>query len=109
MSEIAMRPAKDRRRSPRLAVRFPVTVRGIDLRGERFRHVTRLENISHEGLYVVVPALLIAGARVFALVRMSESDSARAARLAVRGVVVRTADQPEGVGLGVHFTRWRFL
>jgi hypothetical protein len=107
---IRVTPAKERRRSPRLSASFPVTVRGIDSRGERFEHVTHLDNISHGGLYVVLPTAPGVGGRMFAMVRMAESDSTPAARLAVRGAVVRTTDRPDGqVGLGVRFVRWRFL
>jgi len=101
---------RERRRSPRLAAPFPATVRGTEPGGKRFQHVTRVDDISHDGLHMVLPVRSKVGARVFAVVRMSESDSAPAAKLAVRGVVVRVAARPDGrVGLGVRFACWRFL
>ncbi len=110
MGDIVLTPAKDRRRSPRLAATFPATVRGIDSNGKRFEHVANISDISHEGLHVALPNAMNVGARMFAVVRMGESDSDPAATLAVRGVVVRKADTPDGrVGHGVHFDRWRFL
>ena len=101
---------RERRRSPRLAAPFPVTVRGTGPSGKRFQHATHVNDISHDGLHVVLPVATSVGAHVFAVVRMSESDAAPAARLAVRGVVVRAAGRPDGCfGLGVQFARWRFL
>jgi PilZ domain len=101
---------RERRRSPRLTAPFPVTVRGTEPGGKRFQHVTRLDDISHDGLHVMLPVSLNVGARMFAVVRMAESESAPAARLAVRGVVVRAAGRSDGrVGLGVRFACWRFL
>jgi hypothetical protein len=93
-----------------LTAPFPVTVRGTEPGGKRFQHATRVDDISHEGLHVVLPVAPDVGARLFAVVRMSESDSAPAATLAVRGVVVRAAGRPDGcVDLGVRFACWRFL
>jgi hypothetical protein len=107
---IAILPGRERRRSPRLAAPFPATVRGTEPSGKRFQHVTRVDDISHDGLHVVLPVQSNVGARMFAVVRMAESDSAPGPRLAVRGVVVRVAGRPDGrVGLGVRFACWRFL
>jgi hypothetical protein len=100
----------ERRRAPRLAVRFPVTVRGNGSKGKRFQYVTHVDNLSRDGLHVVLPAGPPCGARVFALVRMSALSPPAGARLAVRGVVAWSAPRPDGCfGVGVRFDRWRFV
>lgn len=102
----------DRRRHPRLYEPFPAMVSGVDTGGTAFRIKTELNNFSAGGLGVRLMQCVASGAKLFAIVRISTAvdPEAPAARVAVRGVVVRTEPQPDGLwGVGVQFRRHRFL
>jgi len=100
----------ERRKQPRLCVSFPVTVRGVDARGEAFEVSAVLDNVSAGGLYVRLGRLLEPGVKLFAVVRLALMPGVAAPCVAVRGIVLRAESQPDGsCGVGVRFTRHRFL
>jgi PilZ domain len=71
-----------------------------------------LDNLSASGLYLRLPLEVSRGTKLFTVIRLSTSyeGSTQAARVATRGVVVRTEPYPDGTyGVGVVFTRSRFL
>jgi len=80
--------------------------------GKRFESNAVLDDFSAGGLYVRLPRRVEPGAKFFAVVRLATGPPAGASapRVAVRGVVLRVEPQPDGrYGLGVQFTRHRFL
>ena len=102
----------ERRLSPRIYEDFPVTVRGVDERGRKFRTETVVDNLSAHGLFVRVGVLLRRGARLLTLVRISpaEERKAPAPLVALKGVITRVVPLADGrFGVGVQFTHHRFL
>ena len=104
--------AEERRRQPRLYAPFAARLRSVDAAGEAFESDAVLDNFSAGGLYVRLPRRVEPGTKVFAVVRIATGlpSGTPGPRVAVRGVVLRTEPQPDGrYGLGVRFTRHRFL
>jgi len=99
------------RGKPRIRVSFPAHVRGIDQDGEEFALDLLLENLSASGLYLHLPRKVRSGTRLFTVIYLSAGgDNFQAARVATRGVVVRTELRPDGTyGVGVVFSSSRFL
>lgn len=96
----------------RLYEPFPITVRGVDANGESFEVNTVLDNISAGGLYMRLGRRVEVGARLFAIVRLSitQSEPVSVPRVAIRGVVVRIEPLPDSTwGVAVKFTHHRFL
>ena len=90
---------------------FPVMVRGVDATGEAFEIHTVLDEFSATSLYVRLERRVEPGTKLFAIVRLSTSPpEVPGPCVAVRGVVLRTEPQPDGLwGIAVRFTRHRFL
>ena len=104
--------AGERRRHPRLYAPFAVRLRSVDAAGEAFESEAVLDDFSAGGLYVRLSRCVEPGTKVFAVVRIATGppSGTPGPRVAVRGVVLRTEPQPDGrYGLGVRFTRHRFL
>ena len=100
------------RRHTRIFDPFPTTARGVDADGEDFDITTVLGNFSAGGLYLRLPKRIEPGAKLFAVVRLSTANAPEvpAPLVAVRGTVVRVDPKPDGgSGVGVKFTRHRFL
>lgn len=60
----------ERRRSPRICVPFPTTVRGVDKDGQSFEVKTVLDNFSHTGLYLRIMPCVEEGASLSVTIRM---------------------------------------
>ena len=102
----------DRRGKSRVCASFPVTVRGVDTNGERFKFDTVLDNVSSSGLYLHLPYPVVAGTRLFFVVQFSPASTSEvlAPRFAMLGVVRRAELKPDGVyGAAVAFTSRRQL
>jgi hypothetical protein len=101
-----------RQRPLRLDQFLPITVRGVDAGGKAFEAHTVLETISTGDLTVRLQQRVEPGTRLFAVVRFFESseEALSGARVAMRGVVVRTEPFPgEGWAITMTFTHHRFL
>ena len=100
------------RSAVRIELPFPATVRGVDATGERFELDTVLDNFSGTGLYLRLARRVEPGMKLFIVVRLSLAPArqARAARVALRGVVLWVEPQADGRhGIAVAFRRHRFL
>ena len=100
------------RRSLRVELPFPATVRGVDVDGERFTMDSVLDNLSAGGLYLRLARPIKRGMKLFIVVRLSTCGDPEvpAARVALQGVVLRAEPQPDGrCGIAVAFERHRFL
>ena len=106
----------ERRSSPHIYEPFRATVSGVDRSGTRFRFTTLIDNISGRGLYFYLPPAICPEAesaveesmKLFFVVKLFGEESA--ARVAMRGRVVRTELKPSGAcGVGVRFSSHRLL
>lgn len=96
----------------RLYQPLPVIVRGVDAGGEAFEAHTVLESISTGDLSVRLLQRVELGVRLFTVVHFlwSSQELRSGARVAMRGVVVRTEPLPGAEwGVTMAFTRHRFL
>ncbi len=112
VAPVAPFPAmEERRRSQRVGMAFPVTVRGVDALGTPFTLHTVLDNMSACGLYLRLPRPVVPGIRLFAVVRICMfSDTINAPSVAVSGLVLRTEIHSDDTyGIALHFDRHRFL
>ena len=103
---------EERRQKRRFSIPFIVKARGIDTRGQAFEMYTLLEDISASGLYLQLPRQVEPGSKLFMIVRLSTyaTEESSGARIAVRGVVLRTEPRQGGLwGLALRFTSHRFL
>ena len=99
----------DRRRTLRVDLPFPVTVRGTDATGDRFTLDTTLDNLSACGLYFCLPRPVAPGAKLFLVVRLTPGPEAGPS-VAMRGVIVRAELLADGrTGVAVSFDDHRFL
>jgi PilZ domain len=101
----------ERRSTPRIVTPFPVTVRGVDQAGDRFRIDTVLDNFSAAGLYLRLVRPIKPGATLFVVVRFTVAPAANltAPGVAARGVVVWVEPLLSAWGVGLKFMRQRFL
>jgi PilZ domain-containing protein len=102
----------DRRIKPRIQEKFPATVCGVDTSGHPFKTETELENLSAGGVYLRVANAVENGTRLSIVVVLTKvlSKKSSSAQMAADGVVLRSEPQIDGsCGLGVVFTRYRFL
>ncbi|HWP43384.1 MAG TPA: PilZ domain-containing protein [Blastocatellia bacterium] len=102
----------ERRRKPRIEYPFPVSVRGVDVAGKPFRVSGVLNDISASGLYMHLKKTVSLGSSLAFVIRLSspESSKATAARIAIRGEVVRVEpSNGNSLGIAVRFTDYRFL
>jgi hypothetical protein len=102
----------ERRLSQRIDEPFPVTVRGFNESGHRFRTDTVVDNLSAKGLFVRIGQVVECGARLFALIRLAPAPNktAPAPLIALKGVVRRVVPLGDGsFGIGIEFTHHRFL
>jgi PilZ domain len=102
----------ERRRKTRHRIPFIVRVRGVDVQGCAFEAHTVIENISAIGLFLQLPRPVAAGSRLLLIVTLSTRPAGgnAAARIAVRGVVLRAEARRDGLwGLALRFTGHRFL
>ncbi len=96
----------------RIRISFPVKLRSIDAGGEALEIEGVIDNLSTGGLFMRLPRHIAMDARVFAVIRLSRSRDPEApgARVAIRGVVLRSEQQSDGsCGIAVGFKRYRFL
>ena len=108
--------SSDRRTARQSSLRVyqpcPVTVRGVDARGEAFEVHTVLESISTDDLSVRLWRRVEIGKQLFTVVRFSQGNemALSGAHVAMRGVVVHTEPLPsEEWDVTIAFTRHRFL
>jgi hypothetical protein len=102
----------ERRRTPRIALPFMATARGIDTNSWRFEEHTVIGNLSAAGPYLHLSRRVAQGARLFVCIRLSNAygRDAPAAYVAAHGVVARVEPWPGGVfGVAVTFTHCRFI
>jgi hypothetical protein len=95
-----------------VAAPFAATVRGIDANGDRFEAAAVLETLGTGGLDMRLSRPVTLEARLFTVVRLSaEPDAAAPAlRIAIRGIVVGLAQQPDRWWhVVLEFRRYRFL
>lgn len=108
--EIAMN--NERRRSGRLYEPYPTRVRGMAKSGESFAFETVVDNISYGGLYLKMP-LDVAPEQALRCVvsfKTSATDERGAARLWLKGKVLRSEPQPDGrYGIALAVMNYRFL
>jgi PilZ domain-containing protein len=106
------RSGPERRNKPRIQEKFPATVRGVDTSGHPFKTETELENLSAGGVYLRVANAVENGMRLSIVVLLTKAlcEKSSSAQMAAHGVVLRSEPQLDGsCGLGVVFTRYRFL
>jgi hypothetical protein len=104
--------SQERRTSPRIETPFPLTVRGVDIDTLPFEEHAVLDNLSGCGLYLRLGRRVQQGIRMFVLIQLSVAPDAdaRAAYIALHGVVVRTEPRPGGIfGIAIRLTHYRFI
>ena len=102
----------ERRNRQRLFEPFPVKVRGVDRKGNRFKINTAVENISAGGLYLRLKQRVEPGTVLFVVTQFSSAwkRNARVACVATRGPVLRVESRSGGeYGVAVAITHHRFL
>ena len=92
---------QERRRNPRMIDPVPVSVRGSELGGKRFRFETIARNVGAGGLCAYAPRLMRVGETVSMRIRFARlgSNPLQAPEISVRGLVVRTEARPGGLSL----------
>jgi hypothetical protein len=108
----SLRDGAECRGTLRIAAPFPITVRGVDVSGERFGLQTVLDNLSATGLCLRLARPIATGAPMFVVVRLATAPchAVAAPGVAARGVVVRVQQRSGQVwGVAMQFTRHRFL
>src|SRR5262245_59561387 len=107
------RPTKpEQRHRIQTSAPFPVLLRTTDAYGEIFETTTVLDTLSAMDFSVRLARPITPGTKLFALIRCATTAAPDVSvpRVAVRGAVVRVEPQPDGQwGVGVQFTRYRFL
>lgn len=97
--------ATERRKQIRFYGAFPALVRGLTDTGQNFATHTLVDNISHSGLFLQLPRILLPRTRLFALIRLPGG-----AGLAVRGRIIRKETKPYGLtGVAVCFSRTHLM
>jgi hypothetical protein len=99
------------RDKPRIKVSFPARLRTAGT-SEVLEMDGQVENVSSGGLYLRLPRSLGQNIKVNVVFRFSHASDATtpAARVAVRGVVLRADPLPDGsCGVALAFKRYRFL
>jgi hypothetical protein len=102
----------ERRMKPRICKAFRVNVTGVNAGGEAFEAATVLDNLSSSGLYLRQKENVKEGAKIAVVIRLSTSidEEARAAQVAVDGIVLRSDALPDGSwGLAVGIRSRRFI
>jgi c-di-GMP-binding flagellar brake protein YcgR len=95
----------DRRREERMTDALPVTVRALNLTGDRIKITTTLTNISSGGLFLYLPFQVPLGSSLLALIHLP-----RDVRLIGKGRVMRTQIiGSDSIGVAVSFKRTRLL
>jgi c-di-GMP-binding flagellar brake protein YcgR len=103
---------QERRSNTRVSVPYNARIRAVDAAGRPFREDTHLDDLSVGGLYLRLTRKVPKGSTVTVAVRLSTvpPQQAPALRLAARGTVLRTEEQPDGTwGVAVEFKRRRIL
>ncbi len=103
---------EERRGKPRIQESFPVTVRGVDKRGDAFDIETVVENISASGAYLFIEKRVEERTKLSLVVRFSQPRESKgpAASVAARGVVRRVETKSPGCyGIAIEFRQHRFL
>ena len=104
----------ERRRSPRICVPFPATVRGVDKDGHPFEVRTVLDSISHTGLYLRLMPCVEEGSSLSVTFRMLDPktgnpDNASSFKVS-EARVVRIDQKPGDVcGVAAVFERSQFV
>jgi PilZ domain len=100
------------REKPRIKVSFPARLRTVGTTSEVLEMDGQVENVSGGGLYLRLPHSLGQNTKVNVVFRFSHVSDATtpAARVAVRGVVLRADPLPDGsCGVALAFRRYRFF
>lgn len=102
---------RERRARPRIEEPFPVTVRGVDVAGEKLNIDTVLDNVSGGGLYLRIPTRIELGARLGIGIGLYDPETLElGARVATTGKVVRMESIAPGEhGIAVAFTKYRMF
>jgi c-di-GMP-binding flagellar brake protein YcgR len=110
-AEPALPAHAERRRALRVDLPFAAIVRGMDATNDRFTEHATLDNLSACGLYLRLRRPVEPGGNLFLVVRLAITDEqAPAARIALRGTVVRSESLMDGrCGVAIAFDQHRFL
>src|ERR687894_1731560 len=79
----------EQRRRDRVTGPFPAFVRGVNAAGKAFELDSVLENISWDGVYLLVPEPVDIGTTLFLVTTLPQQDGLPTPRLALRGRVIR--------------------
>ena len=103
----------ERRRKPRITTPFEARIRGCDARGQRFKSVTTVCNLSVGGIYLRLMHIVAPGARVCIAMRLHAAHAADArqpGRVLMRGTIVRSEVFADGAcGVAITVNRHRFF
>ncbi len=98
--------ACERRAKPRVAIPFPVQVKGKDINGEEFELITTLDNLSVSGLYLRLNREVEEGAELSFVISLAPRGAGL--RVVAQGKVVRRVYLPDGrCGIGVALINYR--
>jgi len=104
--------ADERRSHPRVQIRFPATVKGVDANGKAFETETLLKDLSVNGLFLKLEQQVSEGVEVWVTIQLAlgPTTGLRVPRVVVRGFTKRAEPQPDGkTGLAVSITHHKFL
>jgi hypothetical protein len=102
----------ERRHSLRIAVPFPVRIRGVSAAGKRLEFETQLENLGAGGLFVKAAHDISSWKNLTLIMRLSlaESMETQAPVVAARARILRMENRGDGRnGFAIAFTRHRFV
>jgi hypothetical protein len=102
----------ERRRSLRIAVPFPVRVRGVSASGRRLEFETELENLGAGGLFLRAAHDIRGWQNLTMIMRLSLADNIEtpAPVIAARARILRTENRGDGRdGFAIAFIRHKFV
>ena len=100
----------ERRKKPRISTPFPITVHGINEKGERYQFETLIDNLSVGGVYLRHGERIDPYSKLELFIQLSESAGKSAPVIKAEGIVLRTELKTDGLfGLAVVFTNHRFI
>lgn len=101
---------EERRRKARIYGPFSAVVRGVDARGQLFKTIATVENLSVAGTYLRMAEQVENGAKIFLVAQISQNKAKTAAKVAVKGIVSRVETKPDGTrGVAVDILRHRLF
>ena len=111
-SSMSMPNLIEQRRKARIKEHFPVKVQGIDEEGQAFSLETRSEDISANGLFLLLKRRVEKGMKLLITVKLTiaRSDDVVARQVAMHSIVVRAEPVADDLwGVGLTCTHHRFL